>query len=263
MTNVNVFQFLEQNPSQEDLELFIMTIFLMAGVFAWKSVEYSSENPKPPLAELEDVNEPVKFGRFWEKVIELVQFCIKEKDEDSIKKIHDFWNLFQDSFEAETAEKQFVVEQKDSQGNICRGLSHLLIVFDEANLVETGNDGSSNLFRNLWKAHQNLNPSSCILVFIDTLSSVSKFQPAQVNDPSHRQVDRKFDLLPPFYEVLTADPDPSPLEESLTGIERLRRIFSYGRPSWYAMFFAPGHDLSKPGRMDYIKLCQGKVIISI
>lgn len=245
--NLDVFHFLLTDPSQEQLELFIMTIYYVASsIFLSDSYGYSADNQKPPLSIYEDVDQPVKFSLIWEGVTELMKRCIRKEDEESEQSIRSFWSLFQNN--VDISDKYFALEKTDPNGKVLKGLSHLLIVFDEASLFnDYASHCTGDLFGKLLQAHQNLNPSTCVLVFID-----NRFQDFRLLQYSDSHVDHRHELFPPYCDMLTADPDPTPMDESLVGLERLRKVFSYGRPAWYAMFFAPEYDLGIPGKMESI-----------
>src|SRR5690606_27485726 len=90
-----------------------------------------------------------------------------------------------------------------------------------------------------------LRSKTCVLLFVDTLSTVSNFALHKSFDNSLKPKLR-FDLLPPYYELQTfisykslIDPQVlGPFEDHAEDPQKeLRFRFSIGRPMWYAYFF--------------------------
>lgn len=187
----------------------------------------------PPLSSCE-TGLNVKFSKFWELVLEETEKCLK--DEQLKNKRRSTFEHYQKTVGWKKGTRAFATEIV-IDGKCVLVPTHLLIVFDESRwLLETVNETDS-IFRNLRKANQNLGSTNCVLVFIDTLSSVSDFQPAWSKDPSHRPTNTRSLLLPPFYEILTADPLGSTLNPAANRHQMLANIFSFGRPGWQALFF--------------------------
>lgn len=112
--------------------------------------------------------------------------------------------------------------------------SEIVVVFDEARFLL--NDPNVNLFRNLRYAQGSMGFRNMVLVFVDTISTISNFSPPYRHDPSARPY-RVFELLPVFYEVLTYDTlVPDNIDTPRFG--ELAELFSKGRPVWKAHFFS-------------------------
>lgn len=136
-------------------------------------------------------------------------------------------------------------------------LSELLIVFDEAKSLLAG--GSKSISRSLRRAQRSLGSLNVVLVFTDTLSSIPNFVPATLMDSSYRP--RKvFNLLPPFYEVLTYDAISVPKVDAEPGsIEDLVSVFSQGRPIWRAYYMQDPNLVKWSGIKDLISFARAKL----
>ena len=230
MSNQNVVSFLTSHWRVHELEIFIVCIYCVAMSFF---SDKAANEEYPPLSRFEtDLN--VKFSKFWGLVLEETEKCLK--DEQLKNRRRRTFEHYQKTIGWRKGTRAFASEIV-IDGKYVSVPTHLLIVFDESRwLLETVNETAS-IFRNLRKANQNLGSTNCVLVFIDTLSSVSDFQPAWSKDPSHRPTDTRSLLLPPFYEILTADPLGSTLHPVANRHQMLANIFSFGRPGWQALFF--------------------------
>lgn len=253
LCNVRVWEHLQLNNSVNAYKIFIMCTYVVA-------CNCKVQDPKiPPLAAYENAgSESVKFLAFWNSVITFAKKC--KSDLSYRRRIEAFYRLGQLKANSSKIDDNFYFEEKLKNGASNIFLSHLLIVFDEARslLQETDADDSS-IFRNLRKAQKQLHSTICALVFIDTLSSVSQFQPSRMKDPSSRPESTKFNLLPPFYEILTNDPVAEPVSETASREEKLARVLSFGRPMWLAYYFEDPCENLKLRIYDAIKFAKQKL----
>ena len=202
--------------------MFIAVTYLVAQRLSLKALEKDA-NARFPLSEYA----PDFFTNFWAQV--LAQIKEISKNTADINHHVDLFKKIQKNFKYST------LYPKKKDGFIItdntKMLSELVIVFDEASgLLMDVND--SNAYRMLRRSQQRLGSKNCILMFVDTLSTVSSFAPPAVFDPSLRPTQGQ-DLLPVFYELPTYH-KPGLVENELV------RKFSYGRPLWWTTFFPDG-----------------------
>lgn len=114
--------------------------------------------------------------------------------------------------------------------------TELVLVFDEARFLLDGKENAS-YFRCIRAAHRELQLPNFILVFVDTVSTISNFSPCFKHDPSARPT-RDFDLLPSFVYVTTYDSLALPATRPHERTSQLSELFSHGRPLWSACFFS-------------------------
>lgn len=241
LCNRNVYQFIQQHNSVEDLKLFIICTYTMA------CSEGSTSNVPPMFLRENEGDENEKFENFWDEVIELVNRC--RTDELAMARVISKFVRGQSAAVTDYREESFCVSLKyqiksekgktvQVEGNF---LTHLVIVFDEARtLLDENCNKTVSTLRNFQKAQQELKSKTCVLAFIDTLLTISQYKPLISLDPSLRPVDQRSELLPAFYEILTADPGPSSIiyDQNTTKEEELAQMFSFGRPIWHAYYFA-------------------------
>lgn len=151
------------------------------------------------------------------------------------------WEKVMIGFEEAQADFESLIDgYKKHQLHIDTKMPELLIVFDEARvLLEEQDNDAVSIFRNLRRAQYNLGSKSVVLVFIDTLSTVTNFSPAKKFETSGRIDQVDYDLLPPYYEVLSYNSylvnyQKSDYQREL--LEELAETFSHGRPLWTALF---------------------------
>lgn len=113
--------------------------------------------------------------------------------------------------------------------------SELVVVFDEARFL-LGRDSSTSLFRTLRAAHRSMEFRNMILVFVDTISTISNFAPPYIYDTSYRP-HRQFELLPVYYEIISYNSCQNQVNYENQRPGDLARLFSLGRPMWNACFF--------------------------
>lgn len=121
--------------------------------------------------------------------------------------------------------------------------------------------GERSIFRNLRKAHRKLKPSNMVLIFTDTLSSLASFVPASEMDPSFRP-GQTFNLLPPFYEILTFDVFKTAFGElSEKELEYYVKLFSQGRPLWAALYLLQP-DITLENIVALVQFAQQKLVMN-
>lgn len=205
-TKKSLFSFLQSINEVEKLQVFIALTYRLCKELRGKK------------AKLYDfAGADFSFSALWDQVIDLFLKTQPTEYEAILKKFTDL------------------------QASLDRTTPELLIVFDEARvLLESISETSKSIFRNLRRAQFGLRSRSLVLVFIDTLSTVSHFSPAKKFDTSGRRDQVDYDLLPPFYEILSYDSfiiNCGSTDYNRTNMEELAETFSHGRPLWTALFF--------------------------
>lgn len=238
--NAELYNFLQQINAVDSLKTFIICTFYVAS-----SGELRNEMEPQLFRRENETDENEKFAKFWSEVIQLTRDCFKSNV--LLSNVTSFFIQSQsDKFSRAYKEEFFqngtyveVDENGQFSDTTANFLTHLLIVFDEARMLLNESLGSEmTLFRNLRKAQQELDPKSCVLVFIDTLSTISQFQPSSSKDPSLRPTIKKNALLPPFFELQTANPAGSDVVRGSRRERELAQILAFGRPIWYAYYFS-------------------------
>lgn len=184
------------------------------------------------------------FSFFWSKVINEF-LCITDSKAVTQNNITEFqaYKFFrgqQQSFGDYSLSKKRVDNKENGYIKLSDRtllLPELLLVFDEARSLLK--DDEKSVFRNLRRALKGLGSRNMVLVFMDTLTSVTNFSPAPVFDSSARYTETAKMLLPPFYEILTYDAlfDYCPL--NLANEDEYFEFFKQGRPLWGALLKEP------------------------
>lgn len=234
--NSDLLTFLRNHNSVKQLSKFLIICYLVATEYLKENHQIKREHL--PLSDfLFD-----SFDSFWKSVIKAFNST----------KFTNYMALFkQHQDEYAIIRKNAVYRNGLLNGQVP---SELVIVFDEAktllrrNKLDLMDDGSSSVFRNLRRALRQISSKNMVLVFTDTLSSISNFAPASAFDPSFRP-EAEFNLLPPFYEVLTYDSLKILAESHGLVIDNFDHhhhyfvVFSQGRPLWAALYLHDFNDV--------------------
>lgn len=231
--NTTLAAFLESNKSDDDLQLFLCCCYFVASGYvkhaAW-------EQGNLPLSDfwLRDRDKP--FEAFWDMVI---------KAFNDIRKagIRNYVEMFQRNQERYERLKKTA----EPVGGLLKGkvLSELVIVIDEARTLLKGESEEISIFRRLRRALRDIKSKNMVIIFTDTLSSVSNFTPASTFDASYRPT-YKFLLLPPFYEILTYDElKPPEFTTDFNSFQHYMDIFGQGRPIWKTLFGREGQSATE------------------
>lgn len=230
-----VYNHFQNYSSKDDMKIFISSTYEVALEY-FKKVPFNKKAANLPLYELCAAD---KFASFWDDVIKKCAHTKSSLNASTQFSGHQFqYKNYADSN-----------LKKESSGRIYIGkdhknfeLSELVIALDEARSLLIDSTGrETNAFRNLRSALGELESLNVIFVLTDTLSCLSNFSPATRRDPSYRP-QKQFNLLPPFYELLTMDAlvtsNRLPQLERLDNItiESLAILLSQGRPLWGALF---------------------------
>lgn len=234
-SNSNLHVFLQSNNSVDNLRKFLVICYFVA--FDHLQKNQTSKSTLLPLNDFVLPNPSKIFERFWNLVI--------QKYDNPPMPYDDLFKWFT------RTQLDFIELKKNNQPykGMLNGQvpSELLIVFDEAkSLLERNSnvledDGDFSVFRNLRRALRSIGSRNMILVFTDTLSSISNFTPASSFDSSYRP-GKNFYLLPPYYELLTYDSIRTFLESigrdanSFESVLHYAAVFSQGRPLWKALY---------------------------
>ena len=220
--NPDVLGHLKKCRNQLDVDLFVAATYVVAEDIALKDLGKDSEVRFPLKQFSSDF-----FTNFWARVLAINQEV--SKSNEMIQDYIDHFKRIQNTF----SYPDLYVKKRNGfiiNDNI-RMLSELVIVFDEASALLMDSD-DSNIYRMLRRTQNRLGSKNCILMFVDTLSTVSSFAPPSVFDPSLRPTQGQ-ELLPMFYELQTYH-----MPEH--GMHDLVRKYSYGRPLWWTTFFRDG-----------------------
>lgn len=179
----------------------------------------------------------IKFAEFWT----LIEKNFKAYDSvearaELIRIVQDAQSKYGEVFKM-NGQKAFntgtVVEFKGSKLP-----SEIVFVLDEAKILTDTLNVDKSVFRYLRRAHNLMGFKNFVLVFVDTVSSISESAPSALHDASLRPV-KGMDVLPVYYQILTYDSCASelPFPDDISREHRLAKIFSRGRPLWYALYF--------------------------
>lgn len=177
-----------------------------------------------------------KFHQFWDLVMKA--FHVVLKNPAASDELKNKVTEAQAKFYRAAQQKDFSISGGFYDLDNERFPSEIVVVFDEARFLLNDRPGI-NLFRVLRSSQQSMKFQNMVLVFVDTISTISNFSPAYIHDPSARPY-RVFELLPVFYEIMTYD---SLIPTDLNNADNIRigelaRLFSLGRPVWNACFFS-------------------------
>jgi hypothetical protein len=232
LQNKRVLNFLESyGGSVDHMEKFVVACWEAALAFYMEPEQGHSQRLEDGTLFLNQYKgSEFLFEEYWERVLE-------------------YWEAYREDEEWEAAAEHFVNVQwgltaedygrRKDGAIVLNGLlymSELVIVFDEAKTLLDG--GENSAFRNLRRAQRKLGSKNVVLLFIDTMSTISNFTPASSMDSSQRP-EETYKLLPPFYEIIT----PNTLtykrpEQDTSEAGELAEAFSLGRPMWTAYYFA-------------------------
>lgn len=192
----NIFEFLKNHKNVDEMKRLIVCTYIVA----------LEVRKNKSLSHLEGPDS--SFAGFWE----LVMRKYDSRKSDQLK------DLLSEYSKLQTKEDK------------------LLIVFDEARaLLDEKDETDVSLFRIIRRAQKELDSKFVVLVFVDTLSKVSNFSPAQAFDNSARQREINLDLLPPYYEIQSYDSNVK--QTNLTYVpDEVVKVFSRGRPMWGTLF---------------------------
>lgn len=253
--NREVDGFLHSHSKVEELEIFITCTFKIV-------CDILTESDSEDALSRQQGDSSVKFLTFWGRVCDFCRRCLDDRRQSS--HVLDFFRHFQGPGWLNRFGKGLFYRE-EFQGKTYRVPTHLVIVFDESGELHRPlpNNKSRTLYQNLRKAHQSIESKTCVLVFIDTIyPSIPDYQPPITVSSSYRPPELKNKLLSPYYEVLTNDPDPTPVDYGLSELEVLAKIYSYGRPAWKFMFFRNDVNVCEPSIEDACKFAKEKLIYS-
>lgn len=201
--NQKVLGFFDYNNDERSMKDFLIHVYL----YFCKLQANSDETF--PLASREGGD--VKFAAVWDDIL-------REYDIMSRKAKDDLENAF-----------------KSLQNN--KDAPVLLLAIDEASaLFRPSSTEDKSVLMVMRSALRKLQSTKLLLVFIDTLSTIVHLQPSICIDPSERP-DLPFDIVPPFYEMLTFNCNPANFHHKMGREAEIVAAFSYGRPVWHAYFF--------------------------
>lgn len=239
LPNKNLFDFLSTKSDIESLKVFLMLCYREAFEIVRDHEEKSDFLPLYQKYPLEGTS--ALFEGFWDIIIAKYPSALQEVD--SLKSFFDSQQaLYVDSFIVEDQVSGYhKATVKNGLATNSRGeifLPELVIIFDEAkSLLEASTNEDRNVFRNLRAALKEIKSFNVMILFMDTLSSVSNFVPASIRDPSRRNLFIPTILLPPFYEVLTYDvlADQND-DETYKRYSDCIKLFGQGRPLWLTTY---------------------------
>lgn len=140
---------------------------------------------------------------------------------------------------------------------------NFLFVFDEARSLLKNDSLKSSLFlqlrRALWHFPTN---SGAFSVVLDTISRISNFQPASMDDPSQRARHESHALFEPFYILSTTDVMVAPATQAklLDDVIEPKVLYRYGRPLWGAQLDAVIEDLLDTQLSNLVVLAKEKLV---
>lgn len=243
-----LYDFLSSRRNLESMKVFLMHAYRCSYEIINNPVESSDFLPLYAIGGNKSYLTS-SFNDFWEHVMKTMPV--------GREKINDLTNFFKN--QQELFLRCYSVKRRNSNGapegnlsvDVSNGMANLegqkflpelVLVFDEGNTLleipENDLDAEQfNLFRLLRKALQELKSYNMMIIFTDTLSSISSFVPPLVRDVSRRLVQTPTTLLPPFYEVTTYDvlADTS-FDEKFATLPDCIKILGQGRPLWLATF---------------------------
>jgi len=269
-SNASLLEFLRKINSVPELTLFLCLCYKRAYEIVFIEYENSELLPLNGQEGLQFSYDP-----FWKHVMNEFDNMARLA-EDSRLKILQFFSgqqkTFSKYFQVDSLKYENDFHSSGRRNNglvVCSNgdsfLSELVLVFDEAkSLIEVDNRGipeyeDMSVFRNLRRAQKCLDSRNMILVFTDTLSSISNFAPAALMHPSFRPGTPAFTLLHPFYEILTYDVLAKKEIDPIRDLDDCLPLFSQGRPIWAALF----NDVTTKGQevvLDLVKFAKQKLV---
>jgi hypothetical protein len=190
----------------------------------------SAQNGPLPLSSL--AGEDFLFATFWDKVVEACQAETDTAALFSLFKLH--------QSKAENLNRGLSGCLQTING--VEILSELVIVLDEARSLI--GEGDNTAFRMLRKALRDLGSLNVIVIFTDTISSITNFVPSNQMDASLRYL-KEVNLLPPYYEIQSYDALEQPVVKDTDSLDHYRYVYSFGRPVWNSNFFQGEFSLLK------------------
>ena len=187
-----------------------------------------------------------KFNEFWGKVIELMEGFEKMTESEGLQAKSELFTRIerlQQGYKTFYSGNPNRIQETGTYYDI-NGSPHpseIVLVFDEAKCLLDG-EKSQSYFRCLRSAHKLLEFRDFVLIFVDTVSTISNFSPPFSHDPSARPT-RTFDLLPAFYHITTYNSCVLAAEQE-SRVHGLAELFSRGRPLWGALYFNKKMSLS-------------------
>ena len=224
--NHDLVSFLRNNNKEEVLIRFLASCYKVA----FDVVSLHGRRPDGSLPLFGEQGESCLFGSFWTKVIDL--FKDAEASSAAVQFFQEQQDLFNEYRKVRPVNGLTTVVLADKSKR--QFLPHLVVVFDEAKVLLKGDEFS--IFRNMRRALKELNSFNMLLIFTDTLSSISNFAPPLVMHSSLRPDASKLFLFQPFYEVLTYDALSTDVNADPVNFSQLRSLLLQGRPLWAAFY---------------------------
>lgn len=170
------------------------------------------------------------FETYWDEVMAVIE----TNNTEMRRKYTNFFSQQQTDFQDHFNDDSVIVNGCIRVENLFI-LPEFVLVFDEAKVLFE--EGDNSIFNRLLRAQEAIGSTNMLLLFTDTLGTLSNIVPHVDASQRSYRYEKRF-LLKPFYEILTFDvlAEDGLVPPDEDDWEYLRQIFYQGRPLWRALY---------------------------